>query len=55
MFKTIFEYKTQDFGNSEQLVEAQNEMVLEFFKKLFELDKWENGKMGKWENGKMGK
>ena len=42
LFKAIFEYQTQDFDGSEQVIEPEIQMPFEFFKNQFELDnkKW---------------
>ena len=56
LFTAIFEYQTQDFYGSGQVIEPQIEMAFEFFKNQFELDqkKWEKRVEAQRANGKKG-
>ena len=56
LFKAIFEYQTQDFDGSEQVIEPEIQMPFEFFKNQFELDnkKWEKRVEANRANGKKG-
>jgi len=56
LFKAIFEYQTQDFDGSEQVIEPEIQMPFEFFKNQFELDnkKWEKTSKAQSTNGKKG-
>ena len=56
LFKAIFEYQTQDFDGSEQVIEPGIQMAFEFFKNQFELDnkKWEKTVKARSANGKKG-
>jgi len=56
LFSAIFEYQTQDFDVSEQVIEPQIKMAFEFFKNQFELDnkKWEKRVEAQRTNGKKG-
>ena len=56
LFEAIFEYQTQDFDGSEQVIESQIQMAFEFFKNQFELDniKWKKRVAAQKANGKKG-
>ena len=56
LFKAIFEYQTQDFDGSEQVIEPEIQMAFEFFKNQFELDnkKWKKQVKAQSANGKKG-
>jgi uncharacterized phage protein (TIGR02220 family) len=56
LFKAIFEYQTQDFDGSEQVIEPGIQMAFEFFINQFELDnkKWEKTVKARSTNGKKG-
>ena len=56
LFKAIFEYQTQDFDGSEQVIEPEIQMPFEFFKNQFELDnkKWKKKAKAQSTNGKKG-